>query len=80
MKENTIRLYEHFCKLVENPTGVDLAEKKNVLEQAQKAKANLEQRFKTSKKYKDDPEIKALLGVKEVKEEVKEVKKEVKKR
>lgn len=77
MKANLIRLYKHYCEMAENPIGDDTIERINVRNNAEKAKADLEIKFKNSNKYKDDPEIKKLLGKPEEKkeEEVKEVKK-----
>jgi hypothetical protein len=75
MKANAIRLYKHFCEMIENPKGTDLQEKTLVRSLAKKSKANMENHFRTSKKYANDPEIQALL---QPKEEVKEVIKEEK--
>jgi hypothetical protein len=56
--------------MVENPKGNDSQERALVRGLAKRAKANMENHFKTAMKYKDDPEIKALLGEKEeIKEE-----------
>lgn len=62
MKANAIRLYKHFCELVEDPKGADALEKQLCKETAVKAKADMEKHFKTAPKYKNDPEIQALLG------------------
>jgi len=62
MKKNTIVLYKHFCELVKNPTGADEIERQNILNNATRAKANLEDHFKHGRKYANDPEIQALLA------------------
>lgn len=76
MKENTIRLYKHFCKLIDNPIGEDQQEREAVRRNAKRGKINLEQHFKKSRKYNNDTEILELLGLKK---EVKEVSKNGKK-
>lgn len=60
--------------MIENPKGVDGQERRMAKNSAIKAKADLEQRFKTAKKYRDDPEILALLGIKQEKPKAKEKK------
>lgn len=75
MKANAIRLYKHFCEMVENPKGKDSQERELIKSLAIKNKANMEERFKTGKKYRDDPEIQTLLGNKpEVKKDGKKPK------
>jgi len=69
MKSNAIKLYAHFCEMAINPIGVDTLERANVQRNALKSKAEIEERFKTSRKYKDDPEIQALLNSTKPKEE-----------
>lgn len=66
MKANVIRLYKHYCNSVENPKGVDSLERTAARKNAERAKADLENHFKTSKKYANDPEIQALLKTDEV--------------
>lgn len=63
MKSNAIRLYKNCCEMVENPKGADSTERSNVRKKAIIGKAMWEERFKTSKKYSNDEEIRALLGV-----------------
>jgi len=73
MKHNTIRLYKHFCEMAVNPQGVDSLQRALVRKNAIKAKADMENHFKTTRKYQNDPEILALFQApEEVKEEVKE--------
>lgn len=61
--------------MVENPKGVDSQERALVKSLAIKSKANMEEHFKKGRKYRDDPEIKALLEIKpEVKEDGKKSK------
>lgn len=75
MKANTIRLYKHYCEMAENPVGVDTLQRALVKKNALKAKADLEEHFKNGKKYKNDPEIQELLGIKtEVQEDGKKSK------
>lgn len=71
MKHNTINLYKHFCNLIENPKGNDILERESIKQNAIKGKEDIERRFRTAKKYKDDPEIQALLGNKPKVEETK---------
>lgn len=61
-KENAIRLYKHYSEMAENPRGADQLERKNVKEQALKAKADMELHIKASE-YAQDSEIIKLLGV-----------------
>lgn len=68
MKANAIRLYKSFCELIENPKGADALEKALCKETAIKGKADMEEHFKTARKYKNDPEIKELLGEKPAQE------------
>lgn len=68
-KENAVKLYKHFCELVENPTGADSVERENVRKKAIKSKENLEEHFRTGKKYQGDEEIQALLNPKKEKED-----------
>ena len=68
-KENAINDYKHNCEMAINPKGIDGLERANVQKNALKCKAEWEERFKTSKKYKNDPEIQALLGEEETPEE-----------
>lgn len=77
MKHNIINLYKHFCNTIENPKGNDSQERASARSLAIKGKADLEKRFKTARKYVNDPEIQALLGVKE--EPKKEIKQDGKK-
>lgn len=72
MKANAIVLYKHFCEMSENPIGADSSERDGVRSQAIKSKLDMEERFRTAKKYRDDPEIKELLGEGEKKEEKEE--------
>ena len=65
MKQNTIRLYKHYSEMAENPIGNDAQERESVKRKALNSKKNLEEHFKKGKKYKNDPEIKKLLGIKE---------------
>lgn len=67
MKANAIRLYKHYCNLVENPTGKDAAERELTKKTAEESKKNMEEHFKNAPKYKDDTEIKELLGSKDKK-------------
>jgi len=62
MKHNAINLYKHFCEMVENPKGADSQERTLVRNLAIKNKAMMENRFRTASKYRDDEDIKALLG------------------
>lgn len=78
-KENVLNLYKHYSKLIENPVGGDSQERALVRSNALRAKRNLEEHFKKSNKYRDDPEVKKILGVKEEVIVVKEVKEGVKK-
>lgn len=71
MKHNALRLHAHFSEMVKNPKGEDSLERSLVKSNSVKALADLENRFKTAKKYKDDPEIQALLGIKKEKKEEK---------
>lgn len=64
MKSNAIALWHHFNSQIENPKGVDSQEREAVRINCRNALFDLENRFKTSKKYKDDPEIQALLNPK----------------
>lgn len=75
MKQNAIAQYKHVCEMCENPKGADSLERNEVQAKAKKTKADLENHFKTAPKYKNDPEIQALLGQPEVKEEKKDGKK-----
>jgi len=74
MKSNVIKLYKHFCEMIENPRGNDSQERTLVRNQAIKNKLNLEEHFRSSKKYQGDEEILSLLNPKP-----KEVKKDGKK-
>lgn len=76
MKHNAINDYKHNLELVKNPVGTTVQEKDIVRARAKKAVEDWENRFKTSRKYKDDPEIKELLKDKEEPKE--ETKPEVK--
>lgn len=59
--------------MAENPVGVDSLERANVKEQAIKAKASWEKRFRDPRsRYSQDPEIQALLPKPEVKKETKQ--------
>ncbi len=48
--------------MVENPKGNDGQERRAVRNNAVKSKAEMEHRFKTAKKYRDDPEVQALFS------------------
>lgn len=74
MKHNAIALYHHFKQQIENPQGVDALERSAVRINCKNALFDLENRFKTSKKYRDDPEVQALISgkTKKPKEEKKE--------
>ena len=50
--------------MAENPKGVDTLERANVKKSAIIAKANMEEHFRTAKKYRDDPEIQSLINPK----------------
>lgn len=78
MKSNAIRLYKHFCEMVENPKGADSQERILVRSLAMKAKKNMEQRFKKARKYQNDSDILKILGEKP-KEKIKEAKEDGKK-
>jgi len=54
--------------MIENPKGNDSQERASCKSLAIKNKADMEEHFKKGKKYRDDPEIQALLNPKEVKE------------
>lgn len=62
MKANTIRLYKHYSEMIENPIGADSQERAMVRKNCMRAKADLEKRFRTAQKYKDDAEIQTLLN------------------
>jgi len=81
MKANAIKRYKSVCEMCENPRGANALARDIVKARAIKLKAQIEEKFRTSKKYRNDPEIQALIGnVPEVKEEPKEeVKEEPKK-
>ena len=87
MKANAIRLYKHHCEMVENPKGNDSQERALVRGLAKRAKADMENHFRTGRKYQGDPEILELLNGKpekvikkeEPKEELKEEKTDGKK-
>lgn len=72
MKANAIRLYKNACEMAENPKGIDSLERTNVKNKAIKNKAMWEERFKTSKKYREDPQIQALIGTAKPKKEKKD--------
>lgn len=57
--------------MVENPKGNDSGERKLCHDLCLKSKLAYEERFKTSRKYRDDPEIQALLNPVSSKKEVK---------
>jgi hypothetical protein len=63
-KENAIRNYKHILEMIERPTGVNSAERNSVRNLAKISKAKMEEHFRTAKKYKNDADIKALLGEK----------------
>ena len=67
MKSNAVRLYKHFCEMAENPKGMDSQERAIVRNLALKNKANMENHFRNSKKYRDDAEVQDLIKPKEVK-------------
>lgn len=74
MKSNAIKLYKHALEIIENPKGIDSAERALVRANGQKMKADLENKFKTAPKYANDPEIQELLGKKEEKKDGKKSK------
>jgi len=62
--------------MVENPRGSDSQERNLVRKNAIKNKAMMEEHFRVSRKFKDDPEILELIGDKpKAKETPKETKK-----
>lgn len=62
MKSNAIKLYKHFCELEKNPVGTNTDERAVVRFKAIQNKKKLEEHFKNSKKYSNDPEVQALMS------------------
>lgn len=64
MKANAIRLYNYYCEMEKNPQGHNNIVRTEAKRMAKKGKKDMEEHFRTSPKYMNDPEILKILNKK----------------